>query len=145
MKHRALAAQLLAAALAGCATAPVVPPVTPPAAPPPACVAKDAALVAFSDIRTALIGKCIRTRGLAVRSLFYENGASFARSQGPSDPATALALLWQTEEPAPLKSHPQFVELLGRVVACSKEAHCALSAALALSVNGIRIIPTAMD
>jgi hypothetical protein len=145
MRCRALAALLFAAALAGCTTTPVLPPVTPPAAPPPACVAKDASLVAFADIHAALIGKCVRTRGLAVRSLFYENGASFARSQGPSDPSTALALLWQTEEPAPLKSHPQFVELLGRVVACSKEAHCALNAALALSVNDIRIIPTAMD
>jgi hypothetical protein len=145
MTCRALAALLLAATLASCGTTPAVTPTPPPAIPPPTCVAKDATLVAFSDIHAALIGKCIRTRGLAVRSLFYENGASLARSQGPGDPGNALALLWQTEEPAPLKSHPQFVELLGRVVACSTQTHCALNAPLALSVNDIRIIPTAMD
>ena len=144
MRRRNLAALLLTGALCGCATKPVVPPVTPPL-PPQACKAIDAIAVAFKDIGLSLTGKCIRVRGLAVRSMFYENGASFARSQGPGDSSPLLALLWQADEPIALKSHPQFVELLGRVVPCSLDLHCSYNAALAITVGDIRIIPTAMD
>ena len=147
MRLRVLTALLLAAAVAGCGTKPVPPPVVAAPPPPAACKAAETVAVAFKDILPPLTGKCIKTRGLAVRSLLYENGASFAKLPDPGDHAATpvIALLWRAEEPAALKSHPQFVEFTGRVVACTADAHCVPGAPLGISVSDFRIIPTAMD
>ncbi|MEI9888237.1 MAG: hypothetical protein WDN08_17420 [Rhizomicrobium sp.] len=142
MNARALAALLLAAALAGCVGKTPPPPVAPPA-PPPLCKASEAAAVAFKDVQPALAGKCVKTRGLAMRSLLYENGEAYARRQR----APMLALLWQTQEPAALKTHPQFVEVTGRLFSCmtEKSRRCAMGASLGIEVADVKIIPTAMD
>ncbi|HEY0301951.1 MAG TPA: hypothetical protein VGC36_11480 [Rhizomicrobium sp.] len=142
-RHGAAAALLLV--LAACAK----PTPAPPTAllSPPACTVKTAAVMAFNKIDDGLAGKCLRVRGLAAESLLYENGAAHAQWKGPADHPPRLALFWQAGAPAALKTHPQFVEVTGRLFSClaEKSRRCAIGAPLGLDVTDTRIIPTAMD
>ena len=106
-----------------------------------ACAAKDSAAVEFAKLPASL-GQCVRTRGLAAGNVLYENGYAFAHRPHGKPPALAIGLLWQAGAPASLQSHPQFIEISGRVVAC-REASC--GGPFALTVSVFKIVPTAMD
>lgn len=137
MKLRYLAPAAMAVALAACSTQSVKPP--EPAQ--PACLTKTSKPIEFRDLAPALTGQCVRLRGLSVNSLLYENGATYQVWQKTPDRNTAVSLTWKPEEPAALKTHPQFVEIVGRVGKCG--AGCAQT--LSIAVDSYKIIPTAMD
>lgn len=149
MRHPLAAVLLLAAAvaLAACGTKPMPAPVAPPA-PLAACAEKTSQHVEFRDLVPALLapelaGRCVRVRGLAVANRLYENGATYQEWQRTHAGPAAVYLAWSIAEPAALKTHPQFVEIVGRLGVCPAQAEC--TTLLGIAVDDVKIIPTAMD
>jgi hypothetical protein len=130
---------MLTGLLAACSSKTVEPPGPPTAL--PACMAKESKPVVFTTLGTVAAGICVRVRGLSVNGLLYENGATYQLWQKTPDKVLSVTLRWTPSEPAALKSHPQFVELVGRVGKCPAKADCTR----ALAVDSYTIIPTAMD
>ena len=151
----------LALTLASCATPPT--PVPPPPPEPPlnfTCAANETTALEYDVFPVSLRGKCIGTRGLAaVETLrdihdgtsvttvyLYKNGSDLATWNGSRDhpPTFRIALIWQAGLPDSFKSHPRFIEIIGRYTQCVGKAICG-NAAMAIAVSSFKAMPTAMD
>ncbi len=117
-----------------------------PAHPP--CTANSAIAIAFKDIGTIPTGKCLKLRGLSANSVLYEDGAKYAlwwRQPINHLPSLIIPLLWPAGEPPPLKSHPQFIEVIGTPVSCDNNKLCPLPVGTGIQIVSFKVLPTAMD
>ncbi|MBS0471777.1 MAG: hypothetical protein JSR60_11945 [Proteobacteria bacterium] len=137
MKFRYLSFLVVATALTACGTKPVVPVQAPV---PPACTAQTTRALEYRDLDSKFAGNCIRVRGLVVGSQLYENGATYQDARKPHSKAMHVGLEWDAAEPTALKSHPQFVEMVGIPHICDD-----CFAGFMFHVTSYKIIPTAMD
>lgn len=157
------AAILCALILAGCATheAVVAPPIPAPSSPSPdafiaasfACKPNEALkldLLALRRDPAAYKNKCVHLSG-------YSNGREMWRDATEVHPARVAPLgnYWEhSEAEERLRRGPSFVEIMGRLRACSEvqkmlagkaEGLCRNDSGYAIYISAYRIIPTAMD